>query len=331
MIQAVQRGRYRPPATTDLAPCRKRSDETAGEKMARTDDDTWDLASSVGSTATWVAAGRALASKQPDPLINDLYADVLVKAVGLDFCNRMADGELDFGADPRLDKRQVCERIAVRTRFFDDFFAEAGRAGIRQAVILASGLDTRAYRLDWPAGTAVFEIDQPQVIEFKTTTLADLGAVPTAERCTVNVDLRGDSPEALRPSGFDPTRPTAWIAEGLLMYLPPEAQDRLLDTVTALSAPGSRLATDDIDSAAMTGDWAKQLTERSRRVGSDIDATELFYSGERTSARDHLVAHGWRVSVLSVADAYAANGFARPDHELAAAAGPGYLTATLGC
>ncbi|ORA80884.1 class I SAM-dependent methyltransferase [Mycobacterium malmoense] len=297
--------------------------------MARTDNDDWDLASSVGSTATWVAAGRALASKQPDPLINDPYAEALVKAVGLDYCNRMADGTLDFNADPLLDKRQVCERIAVRTRFFDDFCIEAGRAGIRQAVILASGLDTRAYRLDWPADMVVFEIDQPQVIEFKTGVLADLGAAPTAKRRSVSVDLRGDWPEALRASGFDATRPTAWIAEGLLMYLPPEAQDRLLDTVTTLSALGSRLATDDIDAVAMSGDWAKRLTEGSRRAGSDIDAAGLFYSGQRNSVRDHLAAQRWRVSITSTADAYAANGFAPPVGELAAATGPGYLTATL--
>ena len=297
--------------------------------MARADGDTWDLTSSVGSTATWVAAGRALASKQPDPLINDPYADALVKAVGLDFCDRMADGTLDSSVGPLLDKRRICERIAVRTRFFDDFFTAAGEAGTRQAVILASGLDTRAYRLDWPAAAVVFEIDQPQVVEFKTTTLADLGATPTAERRTVKVDLRGDWPEALRASGFEPARPTAWIAEGLLMYLPPQAQDRLLDTVTALSAPGSRLATEHIEPAAMTGEWAKQLTEQSRRAGSEIDLTELFYSGERCSARDHLAAHGWRVSVLSIADAYAANGFAAPDNELAAAAVSGYLIATL--
>ncbi|MEZ0364458.1 SAM-dependent methyltransferase [Mycobacterium sp. pUA109] len=295
--------------------------------MARTGGDTWDLASSVGATATWVAAGRALASKQPGPLIDDPYADALVKAVGLDFCNRIADGTLEPDGDPQLDQRLICERIAVRTRFFDDVFTAAGKAGIRQAVILASGLDTRAYRLDWAADTVVFEIDQPQVIEFKTDILASLGATPTAERRTVGIDLRGDWAQELRASGFDETRPTAWIAEGLLMYLPPEAQDQLLDTVTALSAPGSRVATDDIDAAAMTADWAKQLTERSRRAGSHIDATELFYSGERISARDHLAAHGWRVSVLSIAEAYATNGFAPPTGELAAA--PGYLTATL--
>jgi methyltransferase (TIGR00027 family) len=307
------------------------SEKTTGEKMARTDDDTWDLASSVGATATWVAAARALATKQPDPLINDPYADAMVKAIGLEFCNRIADGAVDFDGDPLLAKRQMCERIAVRTRFFDDFFTDAGKASIRQAVILASGLDTRAYRLDWAADTVVFEIDQPQVIDFKTATLAGLGAVPTAQRGTVKVDLRGDWSEALRASGFDPARPTAWIAEGLLMYLPAQAQDRLLDNITALSAPGSRLATDNIDSTAMAGDWAKRLTEQARRAGSDIDAAGLFYSGERNGARDHLAAHGWRVSVLSAADAYAVNGFAPPDGELATMAGPGYLTATMDC
>ena len=133
--------------------------------------------------------------------------------------------------------------MAVRTKFFDDFFLQRRAAGgIRQAVILASGLDSRAYRLAWPAGTTVYEIDQPEVIEFKTRTLAELGAEPTAERRTVAMDLRYDWPSALIEAGFDPDQPTAWSAEGLLGYLPPEAQDRLLDTITELSAPGSRVA-----------------------------------------------------------------------------------------
>src|SRR3984957_11611557 len=136
--------------------------------------------------------------------------------------------------------------MAARPRFFDDFFVEATKAGIRQAVILASGLDARAYRLPWPGGTTVYEIDQPQVIEFKSRTLAELGASPTADRRAVAVDLRDDWPTALREAGFDPTQPTAWSAEGLLGYLPPEAQDRLLDTVTALSAPGSRIGTESV-------------------------------------------------------------------------------------
>ena len=174
--------------------------------MARTEGDTWDLASSVGATATGVAASRALASKQPNPLINDPFADALVKAVGLDYCNRMADGELDFDSDPLLDRERMCEQIAVRTRYFDDFLTSAAAAGIRQAVILASGLDTRAYRLPWPPDSVIFEIDQPQVIEFKSAVLADLGATPPADRRPVAIDLRNDWPTALRDSGFDSTR-----------------------------------------------------------------------------------------------------------------------------
>ena len=247
--------------------------------MARTEGDTWDLASSVGATATGVAASRALASKQPNPLINDPFADALVKAVGLDHCNRMADGELEFSDDPLFNRERMCEQIAVRTRFFDDFFTSAASAGIRQAVILASGLDTRAYRLPWPPDAVVFEIDQPQVIEFKTTVLASLGAAAAADHRTVAIDLRDDWPTALRDSGFDPTRPTAWIAEGLLIYLPPDAQDRLFDNITALSAPGSRLATEHMDIQGSADEWTEKLNERSRRMGSNIDLAGLVLYG----------------------------------------------------
>ena len=139
---------------------------------------------------------------------------------------------------------RMADNMAVRTKFFDEFFLDATKAGIKQVVILASGLDSRAYRLAWPAQTVVYEIDQPQVIEFKTRALAELGAEPTTERRVVAIDLRDDWPTALRTAGFDPSQPTAWSAEGLLGYLPPEAQDRLLDTITELSAPGSRLATE---------------------------------------------------------------------------------------
>lgn len=296
----------------------------------RTDGDSWDLASSVGATATSVAASRALASRGPDPLIEDPYAATLVKAVGLPHFVKMAEGQLDID-DPLFSARQMCEHIAVRTRFFDQLFIDAYAAGIRQAVILASGLDTRAYRLAWPAGTVVFEIDQPAVIDFKTQVLTEAGATPAAERRTIGVDLRDDWPRALRDGGFDPGQPTAWIAEGLLIYLPPEAQDRLLDAVTELSAPGSRLATEHMDAKALTGDWAKAMTERGRRLGSTIDLTELFYTGTRNSAADHLRAQGWSVTVQPNSDAYVANGFAPPADELIALTGDsGYLTAQLG-
>lgn len=298
--------------------------------MPRTDGDTWDLASSVGATATSVAATRALASRGPDPLIDDPYAALLVEAVGLPHFIKVAGGDIDFGDDPLFGADQMREHIAVRTRFFDDFFTAAGAAGIRQAVILASGLDTRAFRLSWPDGTTVFEIDQPTVIEFKTRVLADAGAAPTADRRTVGIDLREDWPTALREAGFDPSQPTAWIAEGLLIYLPPEAQDRLLDNISALSAPGSRLATEHMDAKALTGDWAKAMTERARRHGSDINLQELFYSGPRTSAAEHLRAQGWRTDVLSGSAAYEANGFQAPANNLIAMAGDsGYLSAEL--
>ena len=298
--------------------------------MARTDGDTWDLASSVGATATGVAASRALASKQPNPLINDPFADALVKAVGLEHCNRMADGELEYGDDPLFNRQQMCEQIAVRTRFFDDFFIGATSAGIRQAVILASGLDTRAYRLPWSPDAVVFEIDQPQVIEFKSGVLASLGANPAADRRTVAIDLRDDWPAALRDSGFDPTTPAAWIAEGLLIYLPPDAQDRLFDNITALSAPGSRLATEHMDIQGSPDEWTEKLSERSRRMGSNIDLAELFYTGDRNPAGGYLTSKGWDVTIRSTRKAYALNGFKFPEDELTALAGDsGYLSAIL--
>jgi methyltransferase (TIGR00027 family) len=298
--------------------------------MARTEGDTWDLASSVGATATGVAASRALASKQPNPLINDPFADALVKAVGLDYCNRMADGELESGDDPLFNAERICEQIAVRTRFFDDFFTIAASAGIRQAVILASGLDTRAYRLPWPPDAVVFEIDQPQVIEFKSGVLASLGAAAVVDHRTVAVDLRDDWPTALRDNGFDPTRPTAWIAEGLLIYLPPDAQDRLFDNITALSAPRSRLATEHMDIQGSPDEWTERLNERSRRMGSNIDLADLFYTAERNTAGDYLTSKGWDVTIRSSQEAYAVNGFELPEHELTALEGDsGYLSATL--
>ena len=298
--------------------------------MARTDNDTWDLASSVGATATAVAASRAVASQGPDALLDDPFAEPLVRAVGLDTFVKIIDGESFNEDDPLMNRRTMSEQIAVRTRFFDDFFTAASESGIRQAVILAAGLDTRGYRLAWPAGAVVFEVDQPQVIAFKTATLDNIGAVPTATLTTVSIDLRDDWPTALREAGLDPTQPTAWIAEGLLVYLPPDAQDRLFDNITALSAPGSRLATEHMDLTSMPDDWAEKLDERSRWAGSDIRLSELFYSGDRNVAGEYLSAHGWQVTIRSTADAFTANGFELPDDELTRFIGDsGYLTATL--
>ncbi|WP_197382411.1 SAM-dependent methyltransferase [Mycolicibacterium mengxianglii] len=299
--------------------------------MPRTDSDTWDLASSVGATATAVAASRALASEGPDALLDDHLAAPLVRAVGHEHFIKMIEGQTAVDDDPVLNRRAMTEQITVRTRFFDNFFLTAAKAGITQAVILAAGLDTRAYRLPWPTGTVVFEVDQPEVIEFKTRTLTDLGADPTAQRRTVGIDLRDDWPTALRQAGFDVTRPTAWIAEGLLVYLPSDAQDRLFDNITELSAPGSRVATEHMDVQSLPADWAEKLDERSRRAGSELKLAELFYTGERNSAGEYLAAKGWRVTTLPARDAYAANGFELPDDELTAFMGKdsGYLSAVL--
>lgn len=297
--------------------------------MTRTADDSWDLASSVGATATAVAASRATASQGPNALLDDPWAEPLVRAVGVDTFIKLVDGELIADDDPLLNRKAMNEQIAVRTRYFDDFFNAATASGVRQAVILASGLDTRAYRLPWPAGTVVYEIDQPAVIAFKTQTLADLGAEPTAVRRTVAIDLRDDWPEALRQAGFDLSAPTAWSAEGLLVYLPPEAQDRLFDNITALSAPGSQVATEHMDMTGLPDDWADKLTERTKRIGSGINLAELFYTGERNSAADYLASHGWQNAIRTTAEAYASNGFELPNDELAAFGGDsGYLTST---
>jgi methyltransferase (TIGR00027 family) len=287
--------------------------------MPRTDNDTWDLATSVGATATMVAAARAIATKADKPLINDRFAEPLVRAVGVDFLTRLATGELaaaDVDDDESSWKLEhMPDAMAVRTRFFDSFFLDATQAGIRQAVILASGLDARAYRLDWPAGMTVFEVDQPQVIAFKTTTLADLGAEPTADRRAVAVDLRNDWPAALIEAGFDKSQPTAWIAEGLLGYLPPEAQDRLLDNISALSADGSRLATEAIPDMSEVGhDQAREMmrkaTEKWRAHGFDLEFSELGYEGDRNDVAAYLDTLGWQSTGRPMSELLADNGLA---------------------
>jgi methyltransferase (TIGR00027 family) len=285
--------------------------------MARTHDDNWDLASSVGATATMVAAGRAMATKDPRGLISDPFADPLVRAVGVDFFIKMMDGELDLAAiqDASVVRVQaMIDGMAVRTKYFDDYFINATGGGVRQAVILASGLDARAYRLPWPAGTVVYELDQPQVIEFKTTTLAGIGAEPTATRRTIPIDLRGDWPAALQAAGLDSTAPTAWLAEGLLIYLPPEAQDRLFDNITALSAPGSTVATEFVPGIVdFDADKVREMSGSFRDHGVDIDMASLVYSGERNHVVDYLGTKGWDVEGVTRTELFQRNNMTVPD------------------
>ncbi|WP_418004024.1 class I SAM-dependent methyltransferase [Mycobacterium sp. PDNC021] len=269
----------------------------------RSDDDTWDIASSVGATAVMVAAARAGESERDDALIRDPFAKILVAGAGTgvwetildaDFNNRMA------GADPEV--AAVLEHMgnyqAVRTHFFDAYFADATAAGIRQVVILASGLDSRAYRLDWPAGTTVFEIDQPKVLEYKDQTLKAHGATPVAVLRQLPIDLRNDWPKALRDTGFNDSVPTAWLAEGLLMYLPADAQDRLFDNITALSAPGSRISVETV------GEHAAERRQRMRDrfdklagqfgMGQVMNVQDLMYEDpDRADVAQWLDSHGW--------------------------------------
>ena len=268
--------------------------------MQRTDDDSWDLATSVGATATMVAAARARATNADHPLIEDPFAEPLVRAVGVDFFTRWATRELEPSDvdDPTASwgMQPMTNLLTARTRYFDSFFLDAARAGIRQAVILASGLDARGYRLPWPPATVVFEIDQPQVIEFKTRTLAQLGAAPTADLRPIPIDLRQDWPAALRRAGFDSAQPTAWIAEGLLGFLPPDAQDRLLDNITALSADGSRLATETFAPATSpdSEEEIRRATRGWRAHGFELEIWDLGYQGERHDVAEYLSHHGWR-------------------------------------
>ncbi len=290
----------------------------------RYEGDTWDLASSVGVTATMVAAARAVATRADRPLINDQFAEPLVRAVGVDLLTRLASGEIDAselndvhdGATGSAGAMsRMADNMAVRTKFFDEFFLAAAQAGVKQAVILASGLDARAYRLAWPAGTVVYEVDQPPVIGFKTRTLASLGAAPTADRRVVAVDLRDDWPTALRTAGFDPRQPTAWSAEGLLGYLPPDAQDRLLDTITELSAPGSRLATESAPNPEpgdeeLLAERMRTITEHWRAHGFDLDMAGLVYFGDRNEAATYLSERGWCMDSISIGELFEDNGLA---------------------
>lgn len=290
-----------------------------------------DAATRVGATATLVAAARAVATR--DGLIDDPFAEPLAHAAGMDFFARVASGELalpdlrDNGGFARLT-----ELFAVGTRFFDNFAADAGRAGIQQTVILASGLDARPYRLWWAPGTTVYEIDQPHVIESKTQALRALGVTPTVNRRAVGIDLRQDWPMALRQVGFDAAQPTAWIAEGLLIgFLPPDAQDRLLDDVTALSATGSRFAADYLPGGCLPpAGQERALTERWRSHGFDVDLTDLSYPGEYHDAAEYLAARGWETAEIPLSEVFAATGFPdlRRDDAADAPAASSYVNAT---
>ncbi|QLL07783.1 class I SAM-dependent methyltransferase [Mycobacterium vicinigordonae] len=266
----------------------------------RTAGDSWHITESVGATALAVAASRAVETAGENPLIRDEFAGLLVASAGPAWA-RLADpgiAWLDGDEHGRRIHRVGCDYQAVRTHYFDEYFAAAAQAGIRQMVILAAGLDARAYRLQWPTGTQVYEIDQPKVLEYKAEILSSSGAATTAARHAVAVDLRDDWPAVLTCAGFDPGQPTAWLAEGLLAYLPSDAQDRLFEMCSALSAPGSRIA---VEAFTMVVNGNRQRWDRMRdRLGLDVNIGALTYhEPDRSDPAQWLTDHGWQVDAVA--------------------------------
>jgi methyltransferase (TIGR00027 family) len=280
--------------------------------VARTDDDTWEITESVGATALGVASARAAETRSENPLISDPFAQVFIDAAGDGVWNWYSASPLPaelVEAEPELplQMKAMVGYMASRTAFFDEFFLDAARAGVRQAVILAAGLDSRAWRLAWPDGTTVYELDQPRVLEFKASTLADHGAEPACNRVAVPVDLRQDWPTALQQAGFDASAPSVWSAEGLMPYLPAAAQDLLFDRVHGLSVAGSRVAVEALGPKFHDPEYRAKRRARMDRIRAlmakvdpqrDIPSNEeLFYFEEREDVGDWFYRHGWDVTV----------------------------------
>ena len=280
--------------------------------MTRADADSWDMASSVGATATMVAAARAIASREPDAIIDDPFAEPLVRAVGMDFFNRLVDGEIglsndDGGAATRL----MTDVMAVRTRFFDDFFT--GSDGIRQAVILASGLDARAYRLQWPAGTVVYEIDQPKVIDFKTATMDSIGAMPTAERArSPSIFVTTGRPHCGATDLTTPSQPRG--SPKVCWSTCPRTRRTDCSTTSPRSAPGQPVGHRiPPRRGASIGQRAEAIRDRWAEHGFDMNLAELFYPGERNPVVEYLAGHGWLVNTRTRPEMFAAYGREFPD------------------
>jgi methyltransferase (TIGR00027 family) len=266
------------------------------KKWVRSDDDEWDIVSSVGYTALVVAAWRALHATSPSPLVRDEYAKHFITASADPFLTRL------LANAPISEDATVFPRLyGVQTRFFDDFFRSANGGGIRQAVILAAGLDSRAYRLEWPTETTVFEVDQPKVLEFKARVLNEQSAEPTAHRKEIAVDLRDDWSTPLRAAGLDPHKPTAWSVEGLLPYLTDAAQDALFARIDHLSAPGSHLAVGALGSHYDPTQFAALAAAHPEvNISGAVDFSALTYdSHNRLNPADWLAEHDWAVLTVS--------------------------------
>lgn len=269
--------------------------------MVRTDNDTWDITTSVGSTALFVAAARALEAQKLDPLAVDKFAEIFCRAAGGPWA-AVVDGEApDHPLKSEGFGRHFVTFQAARTRYFDTYFRRAAQAGVRQIVLLAAGLDSRGYRLDWPAGTVVYELDQPQVLEFKRDTLVAHSASATAERREIAVDLRDDWPQALRDSGFRSDEPSAWIAEGLLIYLPASAQEQLFAGIDSLASSGSHLAVEE--GRPMDRDVFQAKVQEAKAADNERGQWwQLVYNEQHAPAAQWFAERGWSAEETTLLD-----------------------------
>lgn len=298
--------------------------------MPRTDNDSWDVTESVGATALGVAAARAVETESENPIISDPFARVFVDAAGTGMWTVMASPTLaaqlaDNEPDLQARMRVMVDFMAVRTAFIDEFFLSAAKAGVRQIVILAAGLDSRAWRLPWPNGTRVYELDQPKVLEFKSAAMQLHGARPTANLVNVPIDLRQDWPKALREAGFDASQPTAWSAEGVLRYLSASAQDLLIARIHELSPAGSWFAANAPGEGFLNSDQVTRQREEmtrlraaaARALDTEIpDFEELWYAEERTDVADWLRDHGWDASAATLEELLTRYGRSVPDENV---------------
>ena len=272
--------------------------------MARTDDDSWDITEGVGQTALGVAMARAEETTTECPLFTDPYAQLFLDAATERGWQRPPSYMIE-----RI--RSISAYTASRTKWFDEFFIAAGAGGIEQSVILAAGLDARPWRLPWVDGSVVYEIDQPKVLAFKTQTLAVHDVRPGARYVAVPADLRQDWPQALREAGFDPSAPTAWAAEGLLPYLPADAQDLLFERIHVRSARDSRIAVESFGAGFFDPEYLASRREKLRQWREEAGATDddgvpdtqdLWFIEDRADVAAWLAEHCWDVTSVGAAE-----------------------------
>lgn len=270
----------------------------------------------VGKTALGVARMRARESRRDDRLFEDPFAQAFVDAAPGAFPEepQTAEARAALGPLAALGAAFFAHTV-IRTRFYDDYLTAAAAAGARQVVLLAAGLDTRAFRLAWPTGTRVFELDLPGVLGFKEQVLAGCGAVAGCERITVPCDLRGDWRGALAGAGFAAHMLATWLAEGLMIYLTGGEAQRLLGGITALSSPGSELAFEHNPAGRDT------LTTRAARLPGMRPYASLWQGGF-AGAPGWLDGHGWRTEFHRFATLAAGYGRQVPEP-----ARSGFLTA----